>query len=466
MKNGGTKTHALFWFDVEDYITYESDEALLGLLEIFEVQGAQATWKLVGAKARSLAERQRRDIIKLLQSQDIGYHTDTHSQHPVLAEYLEHMGWEDGIAEASRRETPGYRDLCRIVGPSSTFGQAGGSWAPQIAPLMRQWGIPLFMDEAGHIGLDGGPFWYGGVLHINRRGERCTRMDFDAGEEGLEAGCRAFDALAEKGGLVSIYYHPCEFATRAFWDGVNFADGANPPPEQWRQAPVRPADERRQGLAYFAAYLRHVRQTDGVEILTGRQATGLFPDLALTRTYSPEQVAAYTGFADGGVTYAVDGDAALSPSELLYLTCAALDSMASGRRETHRPLPLDGPTRRCATSLPADAAIDTRACLGAAADLLRFADAHRRLPDRVHLGVDWLAPADFLLSAGDLLRARLAGDDFPADVPLRRGELALESHVRADAWDWPVFPSAFRGERLVEMGRLQAWTLKPALLRA
>lgn len=459
------KTYALFWFDVEDYITYESDEALLGLLEIFEVQGVQATWKLVGAKARSLEERKRRDIIKLLQSQDIGYHTDTHSQHPVLAEYLEHMGWEDGIAEASRRETPGYRDLGRIVGPSSTFGQAGGSWAPHIAPLMRQWGVPLFMDEAGHIGLDGGPFWYGGVLHINRLGQRCTRMDFDAGDEGLKAGCAAFDALAAEGGLVSIYYHPCEFATRAFWDGVNFGSGANPPPDAWRQAPVRPADERRQGLAYFAAYLRHVRQTADVEILTGRQVTGLFPDLALDRSYSAEEVAAYTAFADGGVGFAVDGEIALSPAELLYLTAATLDAQASGRSEEHRPPVLDGPTRRTVSSLPAGTALETRALLGAATDLLHFTAAHRRLPDRVHLGVDWLSPADFLLSAADLLRARLAGDDFPAGVPLRPGELALESHVRADAWDWPVFRPDFKGERLIELGRLQTWTLKPALLR-
>ena len=122
----------LFWFDVEDYIEPQSDAALKGLLEIFESHGVQATWKLVGEKARVLERRGRGDIIRLLQRQDIGYHTDNHSQHPVLAEYLDHMGWEDGIAELRRRESQGYRDLTRIVGSSSTFGQAGGSWAPQL----------------------------------------------------------------------------------------------------------------------------------------------------------------------------------------------------------------------------------------------------------------------------------------------------------------------------------------------
>ena len=106
-------SYTLFWFDVEDYITPASDEALKGLLEIFEAQGVQATWKLVGEKARVLAARGRSDIIRLLQRQDIGYHTDNHSQHPVLAEYLRDMGWEDGVAEVRRLEAPGYRDLVR-----------------------------------------------------------------------------------------------------------------------------------------------------------------------------------------------------------------------------------------------------------------------------------------------------------------------------------------------------------------
>ncbi|MEC8933075.1 MAG: hypothetical protein VYB08_16750 [Candidatus Latescibacterota bacterium] len=225
--------HVLFWFDVEDYLTPESDDALLGLLDCFERQGVQGTWKVVAEKARVLEERGREDVIRALQRQDIGYHTDTHSQHPVLAEYLRSAGWEDGVEEIIRRERPGYEDTVRILGPSSTFGQAGGSWAPQIYPFMRDAGIPLFMDEASHIGLDGVPFWYCNVPHINRLETRVTRMDFEAGEEGLRQGIGRFDEIHrdvvdDGGGLISIYYHPCEFATLAFWDGSTSPAANNP----------------------------------------------------------------------------------------------------------------------------------------------------------------------------------------------------------------------------------------------
>ena len=36
------------------------------------------------------------------------------------------------------------------------------------------------------------------------------------------------ELLAEGGGVVSIFYHPCEFVHKQFWDGVNFAQGRQP----------------------------------------------------------------------------------------------------------------------------------------------------------------------------------------------------------------------------------------------
>ena len=266
--------YALFWFDVEDYITPESDDALKGLLEIFEAHGVQATWKLVAEKARVLEERGRTDIIRLLQRQDIGYHTDDHSQHPVLAEYLRDMGWEDGAQEVFRHEAAGYRDVTRICGPSSTFGQAGGSWAPQLYPVLQDLDIPLFMDESGHIGLDGEPFHYCRVLHINRMQDQFTRMNFKAGEAGLNEGVARFDAICDKlgdnGGLVSIYYHPCEWATTAFWDGVNFGGGATPARQDWQPAPLLPPGDMEAGLLVFRRYVEHVVAQPGVEVITGR----------------------------------------------------------------------------------------------------------------------------------------------------------------------------------------------------
>jgi hypothetical protein len=51
---------------------------------------------------------------------------------------------------------------------------------------------------------------------------------------------------------------------------------------------------------------------------------------------------------------------------------------------------------------------------------------------------------------------------------VRLGNPEFEKYVATDAvksFDWPIHPAGFRAPELLEMGRLQAWTLKPARLR-
>jgi len=476
-------SYTLFWFDVEDYITPASDEALKGLLEIFEAQGVQATWKLVGEKARVLAARGRSDIIRLLQRQDIGYHTDNHSQHPVLAEYLRDMGWEDGVAEVRRLEAPGYRDLVRLCGPASTFGQAGGSWAPQIYPVLRELGIPLFMDEASHVGLDSGPFWYGGVLHINRLGEFCTRAPLWDGDQGLREAQRTFDAVCERqppeGGLISIYYHPCEWSTHQFWDGVNFGRGADPPRSEWRPAPTRAASQMRDGLEVFSRYLAHAVARSDVEILTGRQIVSLLPDRAGDRAYSAERISELSQFGEGPITYQHVDDVVLSPAEILALVAGSLADRASGLGPSadvpvqRLPQTLDGPTRRIFTNLAPGTAVPVNALLAASARTSAFIAAHGRLPDSIWVGSDQLSPADFLATGADLLGTLVRADrsgpraaethSHPSTAAIRSATMDLERHIHDSSWGWVVFPEGFGAPGITELARLQAWTLKPAV---
>ena len=46
-------------------------------------------------------------------------------------------------------------------------------------------------------------------------------------------------------------------------------------------------------------------------------------------------------------------------------------------------------------------------------------------------------------------------------------ELAAAQWVAKDSpsiWEWPIFPPGFHSEHLMELARLQAWTIKPAIL--
>src|SRR5207244_4567363 len=83
---------------------------------------------------------------------------------------------------------------------------------------------------------------------------------------------------AQGGGLISIFYHPCEWVHREFWDGVNFARGANPPREQWKAPPQRPSEETEAAFQRFGEYVDHIRGIPGVKWVTASDLPLLYPD--------------------------------------------------------------------------------------------------------------------------------------------------------------------------------------------
>lgn len=462
------RVYVCFWFDTEDYVTPASDDAALRLARIFSGHGVSATFKVVGEKARRLVQRGRRDVIEALGAHDIGYHTDYHSVHPTVSEYLADAQWEEGQAEFERREARGLQDVESIFGKRcSTYGQPGGSWAPHVYPVLRRWGIPTYVDEGNHIGLNDQPFWYGGVLNVYRMRSRCTRMPLDGAS--LEAACARFDAIAseleqEGGGLISIYYHPCEWATRGFWDGVNFARGRNTPLDALQPPPLKPEADRERDFTEFTEYLRHVIRS-GATLVTCADLPRLYPDLWNAEPLTGEVVSCICfGLADD-VTYQPVRTGWASAAEALGVVLEALSRVG-----TNVPIPapirgryFDGPAKRPASQGP---------CEVSWADFLEAArGAHRgmletgRVPSEVIVGGNTVGPASFARAAAGALHELLHGQT-PARVEIAEVALQCEAEVREQgAFGWTIFPEGFSAPHLMDLGRLQTWTLKPALLR-
>src|SRR5436305_9131989 len=109
-----------------------------------------------------------------------------------------------------------------------------------------------------------------------------TRFELDVAG-GLEGGKKSVSEIGERlrgegGGLISIFYHPCEWVHREFWDGVNFRRGANPPREEWKAPAQRPAEETDAAFRRFAEYIDHIRATPGVHFVTASDLPGMYPD--------------------------------------------------------------------------------------------------------------------------------------------------------------------------------------------
>jgi hypothetical protein len=100
-------------------------------------------------------------------------------------------------------------------------------------------------------------------------------------------------------------------------------------------------------------------------------------------------------------------------------------------------------------------------------DVRDFLANNHQVPDALWLGSTPVPPEDYLVALA-YVSARLAtGQNLPKTVTIAPAELTAAEHVANDSvkiWDWPIFPDGFHSEHLMEIARLQAWTLKPAIL--
>ena len=120
---------------------------------------------------------------------------------------------------------------------------------------------------------------------------------------------------------------------------------------------------------------------------------------------------------------------------------------------------VDGPTAPGTTTY-AKPTIPVATFQRAARDAADFAARFHRLPNQVFVGAETLSLADFA--------ATLAGSvEGGSEIKVVRGNVEFDQYFASEgrrSFNWVIHPEGFDGAPLLELGRLQGWTLKPATL--
>ena len=438
--------YVVLWFDTEDYVDPVSDDSALRIATDLTNLNVRATFKLVGEKARVLESRGRTDVVRALSRHNIGYHSNWHSIQPTPAVYLKQLGMLEGEEEFERRELPGVLDLKRIFGVMPIcYGQPGSSWAPQAYPALRHMGIPVYLDDGAQIGLDEQPFWYDGILTIYNLGRYSLRPDLDHEQNNPEI-YRKFAADASHlasngGGVISTYFHPTEFVHTEFWDAANFKEGEVRDRSAWVLPHRRTQAESERCFRILKEYVEQAQHTAGVQFVTAqdllqRYRSPIPPPL-------PKEQAA--GYLKRQITFVRSEAGDWSAADLLLALLGI------------PPQVVDGPTSRGATTYTS-ATIPEWLFERSRKDVISFINAHHRLPSLVFIGAETLSLADFAATAaGQVLSS--------GPVHVAHGDIGFEKYVSTDpkgSFGWPIHPKGFAAPELLELARLQAWTLKPA----
>ncbi len=468
--------YVTLWFDTEDYILPQSDDAAKRLAEMLTRMGIKATFKVVGEKARVLEQRGRKDVIAALKKHEIGYHSNYHSMHPTPAEYLQNAGWDDGVAEFYRREISGVKDIQRIFGVlPSCYGQPGSSWGPQSHAALKQMGINVYLDDSNHVGIGEQPFYFGGILNIFKMRSNLCRMELN-GEDNVAKGKAKFTAAYEKlkangGGTISIYYHPCEWVHQEFWDGVNFSRGANPEHKDWKLPRVKPAAEMEKAYQDFEEYMKFIKTQAGVRWVTANELKELYADSAMSMNFSKSELRILSQSVQKEISFLQLENFALSPAEMFFLlTEAAAQSLAGNAAPQVKIQSLTGPTHMFMPSIGARKLMQVNRAAFATAirDTANFCHTRKHIPNEVWIGSDAISPADFLASLGRFVESAITQINQPEFVEIKQANFTADKYVAVDEprlWSWVIYPEGFHAPKIMEMARLQAWTLKPAIMK-
>jgi hypothetical protein len=327
------------------------------------------------------------------------------------------------------------------------------------------------------VGLNGEPFWYGGLLNLfNLRDGAKLRPNPDWSN--LAEAKASFQDIYLRlipqsgtgaGGVVSVNFHPCEFIHREFWDAVNFARGANPAAQDWKLPAVKTPDESEKAFRYFQDLITYIKSFPRVEFITASKALQLFHDTAERRVYSNDELSSLASQVTSAVSYQTHDRYLLAASEVFYLLSTFVAQIV--RRSAPEPILLEGtpygPASPPPPRLEAKLEVPWSQFARTAVDVQDFLKKNSQVPSAVWFGSRAVPPESYLPALAQVATQLLAPAEPPESVSVGPGELAVASFVAEDSpelWDLIIFPPGFHAPEMMKLAKLQAWTLKPARL--
>ena len=294
---------ALF-LDVEDIFSppeLGNDDSIKELATILTEEGLRGNFLFIGDRALVLKKRGRKDVIDSLGPHEVGLHTRS-ARHPEVPEYVAAKSWEDGVAGCLKREREGTEIIRDVFGkPCVSLSTHNVFMAPHQHRVAAILGLPLVYAipaapprynlswYAGALGMPWGSptLDYQPILaHMEEFDEKYP--DDKAFEAHLRKVDRHLDACLADGQPYFTFFliHPQRVRLREFIDHYWCPNGVNYPEERWGsygRPPQYSPEEVKKLLANFRRLARWIRNDPRLNVMTvpelaqkyGKQPAGI-----------------------------------------------------------------------------------------------------------------------------------------------------------------------------------------------
>ncbi len=452
--------YIIFSLDTEDFITPEADEALLFWTEEFNKRGLKASFNLVGEKARVLLRRGRKRIIQSLKKHEVNFHSNYHSIHPTFPEYLREMEWQEGIKEVVKKEIDGIESLREIFDASPyAYMQPGNTISPRVIYAMVKMGIEI-IEWGPTVGekytLPYEPYWFCGGFHLYGWDffvENFMRNSFQYALKKWKEVRENREGIGRE--YIVIGTHPCDLVCKSFWDYTNFRYGKNPPPQEWRNAPLKSRNEIEESKEKIKRFL-DILMEENWENLTYSSLRSLYQSNKsrwITLSSLHDLIQKNKSLIDG-VRSPKDS---YSPADLFGILIWAL---------THKQnlIPvrnLEGPTGKLETSKK-EYSFTHDEFLIWVKEVGKEIERKKRIPNILKFKGIKCGPGEFLEGMGEMIRGKgkitiKPGRNLPV---ISEREPFSSFHYRGT---WTIFPQNFEAPEIIELNKLQTWTMRQAV---
>jgi hypothetical protein len=452
-------------FDTEDFVTPESDDALLMLTTELTQRGLRGNFALVGDKLRALLQRGRRDVIAALAAHELDYHSNDHHFFPLQAPLLESLPWDEGLAWVLDHEARGVELIEQTCGVRPVaYIKADSHWTPPTLCAYRRLGMTVYSSR--HFATaDPQPYRYMNLQCLPYAGMLDGFIARDGTPKRLaDAALTEVQGKLAAAGEHPVVYgtHPCMWVCEKFYDVHNVKRRGRPPARaKWQPAPLLPPERIERNRRFLRRFLdgllaAGVECTCYADACAGGRADPFGPDAAGLATLCRQVRERFGATRVEGRIF--------SAAELLAMLCWVVARHEGGTCPDSPPVrrPL-GPVTTPRT-LEAPLPVCARALQGAA----QYADEHiahtGHIPAGVDVGGHHFPPGPLLMALAEGVLRLHEGKKLGcsplavmADCP---DEQALLEGQRIGAW---ALPPDYRPARLLELGRLQSWTLAPVV---
>lgn len=439
----------IFTFDHEDYLVPETIDTAKFLADAMTRQGVRGAFCTVGERARFMRRMGRQDAIESLSLHEINQHSNRHSWYPTIVQDLEKRDWDDGLRHFLANEGQAADSLRDIFGVNRLPAACPPGWldcAPQGFYGYRLLGFEMitgtFVSEK-----PGQLLWYCNLLHqLNN-----FSLDNALQQLPLKGIIENFESQLDEEYIICVV-HPTILYNSDFIDNVNLKR-LDQDPSNWEKPEPRPANDYRQMLENFEGFVRHVKSHPECETTTYAEIIQEHPNpcpdfLARDQVCRLAMEVADRSRPAGA---RLNGHI-LSAAEVFGVLNWAVANPDGNAVPVRRLFgPQDAP--QAADSAVTTERDDLREAAARIEHMLGdFLPTHLPYDRPVSLGGHLRALGDTLAThSGDITIQPLPNDPVEADHP------ALADIGYEGKWIWP---KDFKGERLLELARLQSWTLK------